>query len=1131
MEDIMILLIEISTTITPPIFQYLLSSVTNPKKSPIAFSITKTVLSKTTEYISQPLGEQLNNELERYLSKKASVKETSALAKAIVTLTTITCRLLLHTIPVLINYMKDENLSHRQWVIQLLVQMFAHPDSNMIEEYQELFKSFIERYKDKDNAVRIIMARFMQDMLLNHGAQQSWIVEIINNHLVDRLRDPEEKVRLIICEAIINVMKTNVDLIQLSTALELKERLRDKKQPLRMHVMKLLCEVWRQHDGAGEKVEWIPQAIVHASAVLQQFNFLEQCIEKHLLAEDDSPEDQQRAISFVMFLEQIDKFHTELLKKRLFEQKTRFRLVLKRFISLVEGGKDLDVDEKKMLDQSILALVQNFPERDQRQSVSTWQAIRAKKEAWKILKQALEPTSTQEDLDEIRKKIEEKNYLGKAKEANEYLLAIFNKASFSLITTRQIEQLLDIYIGQPTNTDVLNALLFCAECFPFLFVKSYKQLAEILKQSDEVAIAASLKILLSVGPAGTTLEEIASKIARNLEPRLLDLAQTGSPRIAKYASRAISKLFVTPSLLYSTLYDNLRDQLQYNKNTPAVLSSLSEIAIHDVDTFSNNALEIVDFIIDDIILKVRENEKPSTKRSLNLSCQSRILGFKVLQNYLHSLAKSDTMSVDGNEILKRAQELFWNVFEYGGNILALNANKPKRAFDSAIKAATARVTDDDEEMEEADVKEEYEGEDSFGNYDAAMLRLASVKGILELASSNPQELNLTHDRFLRLGYSVLDSYKDVRAGVAKHLHQKLCTAKLGNRFLAMLLLGVTDPLAEQAGTVKKYLTEAVMAVRKEIKRASPDQHVSLDSEGSFSIFPEYALPYLIYLLAHHPEFDKKAPDFVDFQKILFSYFDAVTEGEVDNQSFLQGLISRIKTRKDGSVPNSTNHLVICDLSVIILPRCAHGKPVTVAYPGKYFIPSLFKIDNAEMETPRRSTLETPRTSETPTNPSAMKNLRTLYLSKEFKLHEKLARNVGTPAPATAKKSAAATGGTETSTTTKKKQTKKKGEASTTTKKRKRTATKASPRKKQKTLEEVTQRTSLARSAKTKTPPAKPEESASEQEEEEAPKARTSRKLTYESDEEEDNKEEEKEEEDQNSPETTATTRRRRRSKT
>jgi len=190
------------------------------------------------------------------------------------------------------------------------------------------------------------------------------------------------------------------------------------------------------------------------------------------------------------------------------------------------------------------------------------------------------------------------------------------------------------------------------------------------------------------------------------------------------------------------------------------------------------------------------------------------------------------------------------------------------------------------------------------------------------------------------------------------------------------------------------------------------------------------------------------------QRVLFAYFDEVTH-ETDNLSFFHHLITKIKQKKDGIKPKSQNHLIICDLSVAIVNRCAESSGImnsTLPFPGKVYIPALFKnATSADEEEDNMTSVET---------------IKTVFLPSAFKLNEKLARQIQ-PEKQKKPRTLAASDNTDPS------------------KKRKRNTTKSGGTKKKKESETAEPRKLPSRSAKQNRKKIESESEKEESEEEES----------------------------------------------
>lgn len=173
---------------------------------------------------------------------------------------------------------------------------------------------------------------------------------------------------------------------------------------------------------------------------------------------------------------------------------------------------------------------------------------------------------------------------------------------------------------------------------------------------------------------------------------------------------------------------------------------------------------------------------------------------------------------------------------------------------------------------------------------------------------------------------------------------------------------------------------------------------------------------------------------------------------------------------------------------LILNRCTEGKGYdTKPYPGKIYIPQMFKSESGVQTPggpPERSTVETVSLCY-----CSHKKIKTLYLPSDFQLHEKIARNLTTPA--------------------RKKGTPAKSGATPSTKKRKRKETTPRKTKTPKSKSDDTSlspRTTLSRSAKKQVAY---EDAGSDEE--------VDRKIDFEEDSDEEEEENQEEEEDDDEP--------------
>jgi hypothetical protein len=173
---------------------------------------------------------------------------------------------------------------------------------------------------------------------------------------------------------------------------------------------------------------------------------------------------------------------------------------------------------------------------------------------------------------------------------------------------------------------------------------------------------------------------------------------------------------------------------------------------------------------------------------------------------------------------------------------------------------------------------------------------------------------------------------------------------------------------------------------------------------------------------------------------------------VDNLSFFQQLISKLKQRRDVDLENDSFRIQeLCDLSLSILNRSTEGKShASQVYPGKIYIPPYYKLAEGFKVTQ-------------------------LFLSPNVKISEKNARKVTSSTP-------------EKKQSTPTKSPKKKAATPKKTPKKAATPKKKTPKKESKKKESVVEsRTKLKRGAKKVETYQEGEESEDKMEEEEEEK--------------------------------------------
>jgi len=192
-------------------------------------------------------------------------------------------------------------------------------------------------------------------------------------------------------------------------------------------------------------------------------------------------------------------------------------------------------------------------------------------------------------------------------------------------------------------------------------------------------------------------------------------------------------------------------------------------------------------------------------------------------------------------------------------------------------------------------------------------------------------------------------------------------------------------------TVKAYLQKSVKYRVLFVKTIS----ATLDTEQNAQqvvYLPEYCVPYLIHLLAHHVHYEEQLNKyhFKDFLKVLYEVFEVLLQ-QGDNVGFLDQLIKHMPLMEDVLDPKSNKFRVICSLALKALEKLTENKKYSFAsYPKSGVLPLPMQMyrrkdttDSQEIPSVRLPDVSITKADKTNTSTLKIKSFhRTNAMSKE-----------------------------------------------------------------------------------------------------------------------------------------------------
>ncbi|XP_015792482.1 sister chromatid cohesion protein PDS5 homolog B [Tetranychus urticae] len=259
---------------------------------------------------------------------------------------------------------------------KLLARLFSDKNSRLAEQYPELWKSFLGRFRDISVTVRMRCVQYSMHFLINHPELR----EDITEQLKQRQHDPDENVRYEVVMAIISAAKKGIENINEDLLSFVKERTLDKKFKIRREALFGMAQLYKQYNiaqlGGGDDdrqsstdtntnnsalkmLNWIKNKCLH--------NYYQTQLDDRLLVERilhtclipyNLPLQQRMKILYTFYVT-IDA-HAARAFNELLRQQQSVRKQVKEVLDLIKNGEK---DEKDPTVRSKIQLcAKNLPE-------------------------------------------------------------------------------------------------------------------------------------------------------------------------------------------------------------------------------------------------------------------------------------------------------------------------------------------------------------------------------------------------------------------------------------------------------------------------------------------------------------------------------------------------------------------------------------------------------------------------------------------------------------------------------------------------------------------------------------------------------------------------------------------------
>ncbi|XP_039053711.1 sister chromatid cohesion protein PDS5 homolog A-like isoform X1 [Hibiscus syriacus] len=801
-------------------------------------------------------------------------------------------------VPYLTGELLTDQIDTRLKAVRLVGSLFALPGSSISEAFQPIFSEFLKRLSDRVVDVRMSVLQHVKSCLLSDPSR-SEAPQIISA-LCDRLLDYDENVRKQVVDVICDVSCHSLVSVPVGTVKLVAERLRDKSLLVKKYTMERLAEIFKVYcagysDGSinHNEFDWIPGKIFRC---FYDKDFRSDTIESvlcgSLFPTEFSIRDKVR--TWIRIFSGFDKIEVKSLE-RMLEQKLRLQLEMQRYLSLRQRHQDSDSPEiqKKIL-FSFQTMSRSFS--DPVKAEENFQTLDRVKDAniWKILLNLMDPNTSSHQAssgrDELLKILSERHQL------YDFLSMLSLKCSYLLFNKEHVREILMEVTVQKSARNTLyiqscmNILVILARFSPLLLGGTEEELINFLKDDNEIVKEGILHVLAK---AGSTIREQLAVSSSSIDLILERLCLEGNRRQAKYAVHALAAITKDDGLKsLSVLYKSLVDMLEEKTHLPAVLQSLGCIAQTAMPVFETRESEVEEFIKTKILGCSNDADCSAKECWHDKSelCMLKVFGIKTLvKSYLPVKDAHLRPAIDNLLGLLR------NILSFG-------------EISEDIKSSLV---------------------------DKAHLRLTAAKAVLRLSRNWDHKIPV--DIFYLTLRAAEISFPQARKQFLSKVHQYIKDRLLDAKYACAFLLGVPGYKELKLDEQEKQNLADIFQMYQQARV----RQVAIQSDTSSSIlYPEYILPYLVHVLAHHscpnPDECKDVKAFeLTYWKLYLTISllvnkdeDAKSEAgankEKESISLIFSIFKSIKHSEDvfDAIKSKNSH-AICDLGLSIMRRLAY----------------------------------------------------------------------------------------------------------------------------------------------------------------------------------------------------------------
>ena len=832
--------------------------------------------------------------------------------------------------PVIMDELQNDDEEARLRAVRLFGRILSAPGSAVARDFGNYLQQFLKRFNDKCTAVRVEMCRWGASFLLCGNNSDPSVAREVVESFDQRLLDFNQEVRCASVSAICDLAESFPRLIEPELLKAVGDRMVDKKNSVRRLVMKRLSAAYRVYvarfadtetpPAEALRFDWIPSLLLKGCYQPDIKYHVVEPILADLFPAKVSME--RRSTYWLQALCSMDEASSRAFTHML-GAKLKVQRDMREYLSVRQKSKASQQSQgaeeaAEEVDAETLArqftkVGSNFP--DPKKAAGHMEKIHAMKDGniFRGLSALIKPDTSAAECERITDDILKR--IGSKNPAYEWAKLLLVKLSQQPFGREHVCRVLEMAVAAVVDkgklssvTAALQHLVQLATSAPHVFGVVAKDLTSLVHHGNENVVEMACRITAS---APSCLDG-TSTLQGGIIDRLKVLCVEGTGAQAKQAARTLVWLACHGKEgrghikeVLEVISEAARDDELLDSNLPGVLATVSVVGQRMPALFMQHVDDIETFIVKDLMARPLPQSPKSSRVSSLAQMQS---------SGLKALAIGCTRSQDKSQAATRSAYTK-RVVEMLRSILLVDANDMER-FGSAA--------------------------------DAAHLRVAAGKAFLVLVRSTPSFVQ--PDLFVSTSLLVIDSPAEMigkfEHGIIKH--------GLPQAFAAPLALCAVG----HDSITRKTAADALSSIFANLRRRSVEFREryasSMDAAAlnrtALTHSAEYTLPYLVFLLAHHPDLPSKETGAANngvayrpFQQMVSFLVGTLTAGSKQCLPAALKMMRALKGTVDSTnVDLSHGIYVMSDITLLVLNKLATQKGWdTGQFPGQISLPKAF----------------------------------------------------------------------------------------------------------------------------------------------------------------------------------------------